>query len=222
MHKQLGCFSRMTSSTTNSSISSSPSQGPCSASGVPYSKLTVGVPKEIFHTERRVALTPANARLLTKEGFRVIVEDNAGHNAKFLNSDYIDNGATIANTAGTLGAADIVLKVRPPMENKGLCKHEVDMLKEGSTLISFFWPAQNKDLIERMVLKKKGFNVLAMDAIPRISRAQAFDALSSMANIAGYKAVGTTATLLTLSAPEHFYWKNIFNLPHPTRPPHYF
>lgn len=119
----------------------------------------------------------------------MIVEDNAGHNAKFLNSDYIDNGATIANTAGTLGAADIVLKVRPPMENKGLCKHEVDMLKEGSTLISFFWPAQNKDLIERMVLKKKGFNVLAMDAIPRISRAQAFDALSSMANIAGYKAV---------------------------------
>jgi NAD(P) transhydrogenase len=159
--------------------------------GVPYSRLTIGVPKEIHHTERRVAISPANARLLTKQGFKVVIEDNAGFNAKFLNEEYVANGAEIAaNSTETLAAADIVLKVRPPLENKELGRHEVELLKDRSTLISFLWPAQNRDLVDRMVAQNKGLNVFAMDAIPRISRAQTFDALSSMANIAGYKSVG--------------------------------
>jgi NAD/NADP transhydrogenase alpha subunit len=164
--------------------------------GVPYSRLTIGVPKEIHHTERRVAISPANARLLTKQGFKVVIEDNAGFNAKFLNEEYVANGAEIAaNSTETLAAADIVLKVRPPLENKELGRHEVEMLKDRSTLISFLWPAQNRDLVDRMVAQNKGLNVFAMDAIPRISRAQTFDALSSMANIAGYKSVGAPPTL---------------------------
>lgn len=149
-------------------------------SGTPYSKLTIGVPKESFKNERRVALSPAAVQVLTKAGYNVVVEQDAGSEAKFSNVDYQNSGASITSR-NEVFSSDILLKVRAPSMD------EVNLLKEGSNLISFLYPAQNKELIDRLAEKK--VTALAMDCVPRISRAQVFDALSSMANIAGYKAV---------------------------------
>lgn len=152
--------------------------------GTPYSKLTVGVPKESFTKECRVAVTPAAVKNLVKEGFSVNVEDGAGAAANFRNVDYEEAGATIKSKEDAFGS-DIVLKVRAPSAE------EVALLKEGSNLVSFIYPAQSKDLLENLAAKKA--TVFGMDCVPRISRAQVFDALSSMANIAGYKAVVESA-----------------------------
>lgn len=151
-------------------------------SSTPYSELTVGVPRETFPNERRVAISPQNVALLKKKGFRnVLVERGAGVQADFLDEAYEKAGATLVDTDGVWSQADIILKVRGPNVN------EIDRLKEGATIISMLQPAQNKDLVERLAARKA--TSFAMDMIPRISRAQVFDALSSMANIAGYKAV---------------------------------
>ncbi|KAJ7235436.1 NAD(P) transhydrogenase [Mycena haematopus] len=145
------------------------------AAGIPYSSLTVGAPKEIYLNERRVALTPANAAVLRKKGFaKVLVEKNAG--ASEPCSQYTAAGATVVSREEVFAAADILLKVRPPLEGQ-----EAQQIKQGSTVISFLYPVQNKQIVDTAAF--------AMDLIPRISRAQVFDALSSMANIAGYKAV---------------------------------
>ncbi|KIK08286.1 hypothetical protein K443DRAFT_672776 [Laccaria amethystina LaAM-08-1] len=149
----------------------------------PYSSLTVGVPREIFPNERRVSLTPQNAALLRKKGFmKVLVERNAGVEAQFLDEQYAAAGATLVSKDEVFRSSDIMLKVRPP-----LLGQEVEALKEGSTIISFLYPAQNKSIVDTLATGK--VDAFAMDMIPRISRAQVFDALSSMANIAGYKAV---------------------------------
>ncbi|KAK3501365.1 NAD(P) transhydrogenase mitochondrial precursor [Neurospora crassa] len=150
---------------------------------VPYKQLTVGVPRETYPKERRVALTPQNVALLLKKGFgKVLVEKGAGAEAEFHDSAYATAGATLVESASDVwNNADIVLKVRGPSIA------EAEMLKEGQTIISFLQPAQNKPLVEK--LASRNATVFAMDMIPRISRAQVFDALSSMANIAGYKAV---------------------------------
>lgn len=156
----------------------------------PYSSLTVGVPREIFPNERRVSLTPQNAALLRKKGFmKVLVERNAGVEAQFLDEQYAAAGATLVSKDEVFRSSDIMLKVRPP-----LLGQEVEALKEGSTIISFLYPAQNKSIVDTLATGK--VDAFAMDMIPRISRAQVFDALSSMANIAGYKAV--------LEASNHF------------------
>ncbi|KAI1865363.1 uncharacterized protein JN550_008411 [Neoarthrinium moseri] len=148
----------------------------------PYSALTVGVPRETFANERRVALTPQNVALLRKKGVaKIIVERGAGAQADFPDDAYEKAGATLVDAGGVWSAADIVLKVRGPNVA------EIDRLKPGATVISFLQPAQNRDLVERLAARK--VTAFAMDMIPRISRAQVFDALSSMANIAGYKAV---------------------------------
>lgn len=149
----------------------------------PYAQLTVGVPRETYPNERRVALTPQNVALLLKKGFaKVIVERGAGAQADFLDDGYEKAGATLVDSAaGVWGASDIVLKVRGPT------LREIESVKEGQTIISFLQPAQNKELVEKLAARKA--TSFAMDMIPRISRAQVFDALSSMANIAGYKAV---------------------------------
>lgn len=148
----------------------------------------IGIPKEIYPNECRVAATPDTARILQKMGFEVLIESNAGENASFPDSAYEEAGCRIVPDAETLwSSADIVLKVRMPEMHPTLNKHEVDLLPEGGTLISFIYPAQNADLLNRLAARKA--TVLAMDAIPRISRAQKLDALSSMANIAGYRAV---------------------------------
>ena len=148
----------------------------------PYTQLTVGVPRETYPNERRVALNPANVALLLKKGFaKVLVERGAGAQADFPDEAFAAAGATLVDAAGVWKDSDIVLKVRGPSVA------EADSVKANQTIISFLQPAQNKDLVEK--LASRNATVFAMDMVPRISRAQVFDALSSMANIAGYKAV---------------------------------
>ncbi|KAH9904977.1 NAD(P) transhydrogenase mitochondrial precursor [Xylariomycetidae sp. FL2044] len=148
----------------------------------PYSGLTVGIPRETFANERRVAISPQNVALLKKKGFgKVVIERGAGTQADFLDEAYEKAGAALVDAGAVWSQADIILKVRGPNLT------EIDRIKEGATIISFLQPAQNKDLVDRLASRK--VTSFAMDMVPRISRAQVFDALSSMANIAGYKAV---------------------------------
>ncbi|KAF5886363.1 NAD(P) transhydrogenase, mitochondrial-like, partial [Clarias magur] len=154
--------------------------------GVPYKDVLVGVPKEIVKNERRVAVSPAGVEAMVKQGFRVQVEEGAGREAQFSDQQYQAAGASITNTTGAFNS-DLVLKVRGPVFNDALGLHEAELLKTGSTLVSFIYPAQNPDLMER--LGQRHSTVLAMDQVPRVTIAQGYDALSSMANIAGYKAV---------------------------------
>lgn len=157
--------------------------------------MRIGVPLEIYPQEKRVASTPAVVKQLLKIGFEVAIEKNAGVAASFTDQDYLDAGAIVEEDTQALWAeSDIILKVRPPYHHEGLNKHEADLLKQGSTLISFIWPAQNQELLQQ--LTDKQITVCAMDAVPRISRAQALDALSSMSNIAGYRGV--------IEAASHF------------------
>merc|ERR1712223_1002694 len=148
--------------------------------GIPYSKLHIGVPKETFLNEKRVAITPTVVSTLTKKGFNINIEENAGLQSKFRNSDFEAAGAKIVDTNAAYGS-DIVLKVRQPSLS------EASLFKDGVTLYSFLYPGQNKELID--ALAKKNLTAFGMDCVPRISRAQVFDALSSMANISGYRAV---------------------------------
>ncbi|KAK6623224.1 hypothetical protein RUM43_009076 [Polyplax serrata] len=148
--------------------------------GLPYENLVIGVPKEIWQNEKRVSITPAVAAALIKKGFKVQVEENAGLQAQFRNDEYEKVGVKVVGR-DAIYHSDIILKVRQPMDT------ETDKFKTGSTLISFLYPTQNKDLINK--LSTKQLNAFAMDCVPRISRAQVFDALSSMANVAGYRAV---------------------------------
>ena len=150
--------------------------------------LKIGIPKEIYLNECRVAATPDTAQRLQKLGFEVLIESGAGENANFPDDAYQQVECQIIPDTQTLWTeADIVLKVRPPDIHPTLGKHETDLLSDGGTLISFVWPAQNQELLEKLAARHA--TVLAMDAVPRISRAQKMDALSSMANIAGYRAV---------------------------------
>lgn len=175
-------------SVENVGLNSKISRHYCSTNkGTPYKDLTIGVPRERFPGEKRVALSPPAVKTLIKDGFKVVVEENAGAEAKFLNNEYTAAGARLGSATDVFNA-DIILKVKPPTDAADLGKHEADLVKEGATLISFVQPAQNKELVQR--LAKKKVNLVAMDCVPRITRAQVFDALSSMNNIAGYKAVG--------------------------------
>merc|ERR1719228_897319 len=148
--------------------------------GIPYSKLNIGVPKETWLNEKRVAITPAVTAMLTKKGFTVNVESGAGKLAQFRDDDYAAEGAKIVDRAAAF-QQDITLKLRQPS------MEEAALFRDNATLYSFLYPAQNKDLIE--TLGKKQLTAFGMDCVPRISRAQVFDALSSMGNISGYRAV---------------------------------
>jgi NAD(P) transhydrogenase subunit alpha len=144
--------------------------------------MKVGIPSEIFPNELRVAATPKTVKRLQKQGFEVYIQRNAGIKANFSDKEFEDAGAKIVNTAADIyGKSDIVLKVKEPS------MEEVSMMKEGLVLLSYLWPAQNQPLLQKLADQK--VNAIAMDAIPRISRAQKMDVLSSMANIAGYRAV---------------------------------
>ncbi|NUH66207.1 Re/Si-specific NAD(P)(+) transhydrogenase subunit alpha [Sulfitobacter sp. S0837] len=144
--------------------------------------MKIGTPKEIFEGENRVAMTPDSAVQLQKLGHSCVIETGAGAAAGFDDAAYEAAGVEVAKTTDALWeAADVIAKVRPPSEA------EVERLRTGQTLISMFNPAGNKDLMEAAA--EKGATVMAMDMVPRISRAQKMDALSSMANIAGYRAV---------------------------------
>jgi len=150
--------------------------------------MKIGVPREIHPGENRVATTPESAEKLIKLGFSVMLESGAGEKAKFTDTAYQNAGVEICNDTRQLWeTSDIILKVRAPELHPDIGADETELLQEGQTLISFIWPAQNEDLMKR--LAARNINALAMDSIPRISRAQKMDALSSMANIAGYRAV---------------------------------
>lgn len=150
---------------------------------------TIGVPREIFAGEKRVATVPEVVAKLIKLGFAVSVESGAGDAANISDDAYRTAGATIISGAANLwAAADIIFKVRAPTTD------EVGLLREGGTLVSFIWPAQNPELLQKLAARKA--TVMAMDSVPRISRAQKLDALSSMANIGGYRAV--------IEAAHHF------------------
>ncbi len=151
--------------------------------------LTIGVPRETFAGEKRVATVPDVVAKLIKLGFAVAVESGAGAAANFDDDAYRAAGAAIIGDAASLWAqSDIVFKVRAPSNA------EVGLLKTGSTLIGFIWPAQNPELMQQLAAQQA--TVLAIDSVPRLSRAQKMDALSSMANIAGYRAV--------IEAAHHF------------------
>lgn len=157
--------------------------------------MKIGVPREIYPGENRVAATPDSAEKLIKLGFTVSIEAGAGETAKYTDTAYQNAGVEICNDVRELwNSSDIILKVRAPGQHPDLGVDETELLHEGQTLISFIWPAQNEDLMQRLAARKA--NVLAMDSVPRISRAQKMDALSSMANIAGYRAV--------IEAAQHF------------------
>ena len=144
--------------------------------------MKVGIPCEISPNELRVAATPKTVKRLQKQGFEVYIQRNAGNRANFSDSDFEEAGAKLLDSAAEIyGQSDIVLKVKEP------AVEEVALMREGLVLLSYLWPAQNQDLLK--VLADKKVNAVAMDAIPRISRAQKMDVLSSMANIAGYRAV---------------------------------
>jgi len=156
--------------------------------------MKIGVPREIHEGERRVATTPDAARLIQKLGFQVAVESGAGAAAKFTDEAYREAGVeVIEDAAGLYEQSDVILKVRAPRIGAD-ADNELELLRPGQVLISFIQPAQNEELMKQMSEKK--LSVLAMDSIPRISRAQKMDALSSMANIAGYRAV--------VEAAQHF------------------
>lgn len=145
--------------------------------------------------ERRVAATPDTATKLQKLGYKVQLEAGAGESASLSDDAYRQAGVEIIQDTRILYQnAHIILKVRAPQHHPDLDSHEAELLQRDTLLISFIWPAQNPDLLEK--LKARNITVMAMDAVPRISRAQKLDALSSMANIAGYRAI--------IEAAQHF------------------
>jgi len=144
--------------------------------------IRIGIPKETHPGEKRVAATPQTIMKLKKLGFEVNVEAGAGEGINASDGEYHEAGAHIINAARELyDDSDVIFKVRPPEDG------EADLIREGGWLIGFIWPAQNREMLDRLARKKA--TVFAMDSVPRITRAQKMDTLSAMANIAGYRAV---------------------------------
>jgi NAD(P) transhydrogenase subunit alpha len=155
--------------------------------------MKVAVPRERAAGERRVALTPEATAALVKAGLSVVIERGAGEDASFADAAYTAAGATIApDPAALYGDADVVLKVQRPIEDGG--RHEVDLLREGAVLIGLLEALTQPDLVRRLAARR--ITAFAMEGVPRISRAQKMDALSSQANIAGYRAALIAAQAL--------------------------
>lgn len=150
--------------------------------------MIIAVPKEIMPGENRVACVPDVVSKFIKAGFELQVEKDAGLNAGFTNEMYESAGAKVIDNLNDLySSADIVLKVQRPLDHPQSGKHELDLMKEGTILITFLYPLNHPDLAKKCAEKK--INVISMDMIPRTTLAQKMDALSSQANIAGYKSV---------------------------------
>lgn len=150
--------------------------------------MRIGIPQEVFTDERRVAGTPRTVERLCRAGFEVWIQRGAGELAEHPDAAYVEGGATIVDDVERLWAeCDLILKVRPPQMHPVLQKHEADLIREGACLIGFVWPATNGEVVEK--LRARRASVIAMDCVPRITRAQKVDALSAMANAAGYRAV---------------------------------
>ena len=148
--------------------------------------MKVAVPKEITDGERRVAVVPQTAARLVQSGFAVQVESGAGQGGFFSDADYEEAGAGVVGGAAEAHDADAILKVRKPIQNKSAGAHEVDMLREGALLIGLLEPLTSPELVKKLAERK--VTSFALEMVPRISRAQKMDALSSQSNIAGYKA----------------------------------
>ncbi len=167
--------------------------------------MIIGIPKEIMHSEDRVAATPDTVGKLVKDGNTVLVENGAGLGAYFHDEEYQAHGAEMVSDPGEVyRRADMILKVKEPLFNEQKGLHEVDMMHEGQYLITFIHPASpaNHKMVQN--LAKKGVTALTLDGVPRITRAQNMDALTSMSTCAGYKGMLMAANLLPSFVPQIF------------------
>ena len=167
--------------------------------------MIIGIPKEIMHGEGRVAAIPETVAKLSADGFTVLVENSAGELAFFSDEEYAAAGAEmVADAAELYDRSDIILKVVQPLFNEKYGKHEVDMMHKGQYLITFIHPASpvNHEMVKRMAAN--GIVSLTLDGVPRISRAQNMDALTSMSTCAGYKGILMAASDLTKFIPQIF------------------
>lgn len=147
----------------------------------------ISVPREVYESEKRVAITPDIAKKLIKIGFRVNVETSAGEGAGYNDEDYRRAGCSIVSTRAVWENSDIIIKIRAPAENSRLGYHEAESLQTTKLLISYIYPAQNPNLLNKLATNRPDLTVLALDMTPRITRAQKLDTLSSTANLAGYR-----------------------------------
>lgn len=164
--------------------------------------MIIGIPKETLHGERRVAGTPTTISKMVAQGLTVLVETGAGIGSYFDDKAYKEAGARIIENVEDLFAqADVILKVKQPVFNEAKRKHEVDMMHKGQILVTFLHPASpgNHDMVRR--LAANGVTALTLDSVPRITRAQAMDALTSMSTVAGYKAALMAADRLPEFVP---------------------
>ncbi|MBI4431138.1 MAG: Re/Si-specific NAD(P)(+) transhydrogenase subunit alpha [Candidatus Omnitrophica bacterium] len=162
--------------------------------------MQVAIVKEISDNEIRVAATPETVKKFVAAGFSVAVQSGAGEASAVSDSDYKTAGASVESDARSiLGQSDIVLKVEKPVKNTAAGAHEADLIKEGALLICFLQPLTNHELVQK--LARRNITAFSMDAVPRIARAQKLDALSSQANVSGYKAVLVAANLLGKMLP---------------------
>ena len=167
--------------------------------------MVIGVPREIMHGENRVSVIPETVSKLKNDGFRVLIEKGAGVNSLYRDEEYADAGAEIIEDAEELyRRSDIILKVKEPQFNAAKNKHEIDMMHEGQYLITFIHPASpaNHEMVKKMA--EKGVIGLTLDGIPRISRAQKMDALTSMSTCAGYKGILLAVSHLQRFVPQIF------------------
>ncbi len=167
--------------------------------------MIIGIPKEIMHDEARVAATPETVGKFVTDGFKVLVEGSAGEGALYHDEAYVQAGAELVDDPQEIyDRAEMILKVKEPLFNEKLQKHEVDMMHAGQLLITFIHPASpvNHDMVRR--LTARGVTAITLDGIPRISRAQNMDALTSMSTCAGYKGILMAANHLTTFVPQMF------------------
>lgn len=167
--------------------------------------MTIGIPKEIMPGEARVAATPETIKKFIADGATVLVESGAGESSLYYDEQYIEAGAKLVNdTQELFDNSDLILKVKEPLFNEKLQKHEVDMMHKGQHLITFIHPASpvNHEMVKH--LAQKGVTSFTLDSIPRISRAQNMDALTSMSTCAGYKGIIMAADDLTIFMPQLF------------------
>ena len=167
--------------------------------------MTIGIPKEIMTGEKRVAASPETVRKFIEDGQKVLIEKDAGVNSLYHDEDYLAMGAEIvAGPVELFKRSDLILKVKEPLFNKAENMHEVDMMHKGQYLITFIHPASpvNHEMVKK--LAAAGVTSLTLDGVPRISRAQNMDALTSMSTCAGYKGILMAANDLSIFMPQMF------------------
>ena len=167
--------------------------------------MIIGIPKEIMHGENRVACSPETVGKFVKDGYTVLVENHAGDGALYHDEEYAAAGAKMMSKAEDIYAqAELILKVKEPLFNEQLGKHEVELMHKGQYLITFIHPASpvNHEMVKK--LTAQGVTAFTLDCIPRISRAQNMDALTSMSTCAGYKGIIMAADHMTSFIPQMF------------------